>query len=102
MKYYKCAIKGSVSSAECFACYTVQKDKLAASRVLCQKEYVVKDEPVNQGDLWGLFVTQGQGSGTTPDLEFASLESALQHTAQHKGEASFGIKNPDGTWHKWD
>ena len=51
---------------------------------------------------YDLFVTQGQGSGPNPDLTFDTLEEALQHVEEHKGEASFGIRYPDGSWHKWE
>jgi hypothetical protein len=52
--------------------------------------------------MYELWATQGQGPGTKPDMEFATLEEALEHVDKHKGEAAFAIKYPDGTWHDWD
>jgi hypothetical protein len=50
---------------------------------------------------YGLYVTQGQGSSEVPDLEFDTLDEALAHVEEHAGEASFGIKYPDGDWYQW-
>ena len=47
-----------------------------------------------------VFATQGQGGG--PECDFDTLEEALQYVGDHKGEASFGILYPNGTWHKWE
>jgi len=30
-----------------------------------------------------------------------TLRLALAYTEKHKGEASFAIKKPDGTWYQW-
>lgn len=42
MKFYRCSIKGDVTSDACYKCYVSQKNKLAASRVLCKQEHVIK------------------------------------------------------------
>jgi hypothetical protein len=52
--------------------------------------------------MYKLWVTQGQGPGSTPQAEFETLKEALEHVRAHEGEASFGIEYPDGTWHDWD
>ena len=49
--------------------------------------------------MYELWATQGQGG--SKELEFKTLQEALDHVEQHKGEASFAIKYPDGKWHKW-
>jgi hypothetical protein len=49
---------------------------------------------------WEIYGTQGQGSILLKTCK--SLEKALSWVEKHKDEASFGIKLPDGTWHKWE
>lgn len=49
--------------------------------------------------MYELWATQGQGG--SKELEFKTLEEALKFVEDHFGQASFGIKYPDGTWHKW-
>ena len=52
--------------------------------------------------LYELWVTQGQEpAGGSCELIFGSLEEAIEYVDSHYSEASFGIKLPDGTWHKW-
>lgn len=46
-----------------------------------------------------LYVTQGQGGG--PESFFWNLDAAVTYVRAHKGEGSFGIKYPNGEWHKW-
>ena len=43
----------------------------------------------------------GQGQGGFPCEEFDTLEEAKEHVRAHKGEAIFGIHQPDGTWYQW-
>lgn len=46
-----------------------------------------------------VWATQGQGNIKV--ARFNTLDEALGYVRQHYGEASFGIKQPDGTWHEW-
>lgn len=50
--------------------------------------------------MYKIWVTQGQGPGTKPEIEKNSLSEALEYVKDHKGEASFAIQCPDGTWYK--
>lgn len=50
--------------------------------------------------MYELWATQGQGG--SKELEFATLEEALEHVKKHAGEASFAIKYPDKSWHQWE
>ena len=47
-----------------------------------------------------VWATQGQGSMC--DGEFNTLEEALDCVRKDWGGASFGIKKPDGSWHKFE
>jgi hypothetical protein len=49
-----------------------------------------------------VWMTQGQGSGDTPDETFPTLQQALKFVEKHKGECSFAIRLPNGKWHTWD
>ena len=48
-----------------------------------------------------VYGTQGQGGSEHPDETFPTLEEALAFVKTHKDDGSWGIKYPDGTWHKW-
>jgi len=47
-----------------------------------------------------LWATQGQGGAMQE--EFPTLEEALLYVEQHKDDASFAIKLPDGSWYDWE
>jgi predicted RNA-binding Zn-ribbon protein involved in translation (DUF1610 family) len=48
-----------------------------------------------------VYGTQGQGGSEHPDEAFPTLEEALAFVKTHRDDGSWGIKYPDGTWHKW-
>ena len=50
--------------------------------------------------LYEVWASQGQGGGL--DEAYPTLEAALAHVERHKGEASYGIKLPDGTWYNFE
>ena len=52
--------------------------------------------------MYQVFVTQGQGPSSELVAEFKFLQYALEFVEDHKDEASFGIKYPNGKWHKWE
>lgn len=47
-----------------------------------------------------IWATQGQGGVLIKKV--LSLKMALRYFKKHEGEASFGIKYPNGKWHDWD
>lgn len=49
-----------------------------------------------QYEIW---ITQGQGSVFVKGED--TIYGALDYVDDHKGEGSFAIKYPDGTWHGW-
>jgi len=53
------------------------------------------------GEMFGFEVWATQGQGGVLDETYPTFEEALAHVEQHKGDASFGIKYPNGNWHKW-
>jgi hypothetical protein len=46
-------------------------------------------------------VYAGQGQGGASCEEYDTLEEAKKCVRDHKGEASFAIYQPDGTWYQW-
>jgi len=40
------------------------------------------------------------GHGTHVEARFRLLADAVRHVRDHAGEASFAIRQPDGTWYK--
>ena len=48
-----------------------------------------------QYEVWW---SKGQGSQCGP--RFTSLEQALKYVAEHAGQASFAIRQPDDTWYR--
>lgn len=46
-------------------------------------------------------MTQGQGEGAYCFSSF-DIQDLIDYTETHKGEGSFAIKYPDGSWHNWD
>lgn len=52
-------------------------------------------------DVYEVYGTQGQGGSDHPDEIFLTLDRALDFVKTHKDDGSWGIKYPDGTWHKW-
>ncbi len=55
------------------------------------------DEPKTVYEVWA---TQGQGG--IKESEHPTLEEALAYVTKHKGEASFAIKYPNGSWYDWE
>lgn len=51
--------------------------------------------------MYKVYASQGQGFSEKEAIEFPSLEEAIAYVELHTNEASFGIKYPDGFWHKW-
>ena len=48
-----------------------------------------------------IWVPQGQGGPPTGD-SFSSLEKAMKYIETKKGEGSFAIMKPDGTFYDWN
>ena len=66
-----------------------------------QTTQFVKDTVIPpQGDKFEIHASQGQG-GSCIGPAFTTLKEALGYVKEHEGEASFGIKYPDGHWHNW-
>jgi len=49
--------------------------------------------------MYKLWATQGQGGSV--DATFDTLEEAIAAAERMKGEASFAIELPDGTFYEW-
>ena len=49
--------------------------------------------------MYLVYASQGQGGVEVCICN--SLEEAIEYVEEHEGEASFGIKQPDGTWYNW-
>ena len=60
----------------------------------------VRDTLPHLYPVYEIHATQGQGGVLVEKKN--SLKEALQYVQDHEGRASFGIKYPDGTWHKWE
>lgn len=49
--------------------------------------------------MYEVWASQGQGGCKVK--EYKSLKACLNFIKRNEGSASFGVKYPDGTWHKW-
>jgi hypothetical protein len=73
--------------------------KVAMKKMMPDDEIHAPEYGPNKSGKYELWVTQGQG-GDVGGL-FDSLGEALAFVKEHEGEASFGIKYPNGDWHNW-
>jgi len=102
-----------------FSNMTISREAAHLCNILKNQPHPVTGEPIREGTectamrlgpctlegkwwepiVFQVYLTQGQGALKGPI--FKTLQEALTHVEQHKGEASFGIKLPDGNWHQW-
>lgn len=90
-------------------------DEVAAKMKEAGYDHVFHDEKDEDGvliDMHGIalkldpgdryIVMASQGQGGIPVMNFLTLEEAIKYVERNTGRSSFGIKLPDGTWHKWN
>lgn len=96
-------------SATCAIVFTSRvDDRLSSSMVihLCAECLADLERQTVQfikgaaGDKYEIHASQGQGGSCTGPA-FTTLKEALDYVKEHEGEASFGIKYPNGRWHNW-